>query len=269
MKVMELKKYWIVFWRLKKIGLMNRAAYKANFYVLLFAVFLRTFFNLFFIKVIFSFINTIAGWGYFEALIIVGTINIIDGFMWVLFGNMKALPTHIINGTLDGILVRPIDSQFLVSSWRGDAEDIVRVITGMSIIIYALSNLNIMGMALIINLFLYGFMLLNAIVIIYSILLMIKIIVFWVVDGQSLFFMEEKILEMSQYPTDIFYHNIIKLLFSTLLPLAFMATVPAKILTTGFDLKLFIGSFLVAITFFILSRKLFKFGLSNYSSASS
>jgi len=52
------------------------------------------------------------------------------------------------------------------------------------------------------------------------------------------------------------------------LPLAFLATVPAKILVYGFDWILVVGSFLVAGIFLWISRRFWLWGISKYTSAS-
>jgi ABC-2 type transport system permease protein len=264
------KKYFKIFLHLQKIGLMNRATYRVNFVILLFAVFLQMFFNLVFINVIFGFLDNIAGWTYHEALIIVATYMLIDGFLWIFTAHLASLVRHIKEGTLDGILVKPIDGQFLVSFWRGDIEDIVRISTGIFILVYALINLGAtLGADLFLNIFLYLILLFNALIIGYSLSFFLKTVSFWVIEGRAFFHLSDTLFRISQYPTDIFYHSIVRILVSSIVPLAFMATVPAKILARGFDLWLIVGSFAVAGVFFVGSRKFFQFALKHYSSASS
>jgi len=262
-------KYFKVFLHLQKIGIMTRTAYKLNFFILSFAVFLQVFFSLFFIKIIFGFLDNIAGWGYFEALIVVATYMLVDGIMWNVFAHFSAITRHVRQGTLDGILVKPIDSQFLVSIWRGDLEDAVRVIASLGVLAYAVKNLGIGGFELIMNSALYLFLVVNAIVIVYSINVIVKSVVFWLVEGMAFYHLTDSLFRMSQYPSDIFFHKIVKGVTLTVIPLAFMATVPAKILARGFDFWLILGSFVVAGVFFITSRKFWLFALKHYSSASS
>lgn len=266
----SIAKYFKIFLHLQKIGLMNRTTYRVNFVILMFAVFLQMFFNLIFVRVIFNFLDNVAGWNYYEALIIVATYMMVDGFLWIFTGNLSALVRHIREGTLDGVLVKPIDGQFLVSFWRGDIEDIVRIMSGVFILFYALFNLNIgLGAGLLINVLLYLVLLFNAIIIGYSLSLSLKLFSFWVIEGRAFFHLTDTLFRMTQYPTDIFYHSAVRVLASTIIPLAFMATVPAKILARGFDFWLMLGSFAVAGIFFFGSRKFWLYALKHYSSASS
>ena len=266
---MELKKYFKIFLHLKKIGIMNRMAYRVNFFIAIFAVGIQIMFSIVFIKVVFGSVNNMAGWSYYEALVVVATYLMIEGLMWSLFGQFNAIVSHIRQGKLDGLIIKPVDTQFLVSIWRGDPEDLTRVISGIGLIIYALSNLNLTFAQTAFNLLVYLFLFFNALVITYSISVFIKTVSFWTVEGSAFFHITDSFSRMSQYPTDIFYHSVVRVLASTIIPLTFMATVPAKVLARGFDLWLVIGSFVVTGIFFVGSRKFFQFALSKYSSASS
>jgi ABC-type uncharacterized transport system permease subunit len=54
-----------------------------------------------------------------------------------------------------------------------------------------------------------------------------------------------------------------------MLPLVFVATVPAKVLTGKFTWQLCVGSLVAAILSFVISRAIWKFAVKKYSSASS
>ncbi len=266
---MAFKRYFKI-WKINLYAaLMTRLAYRFNFIFLCFAVFLQMFSTLVFIKIIFSFINNLSGWSFDEALLVVSSYMIIEGLMWATCAYLSGLSINIKMGTMDYILVKPIDSLFLVSTWRGDPEDWVRVITAIGIFIYAVSNLNLPLILLLPNLFYYIILIFNAFVIIYSFNLIIKTFAFWVVEAQGLWIVSDTITKLSQYPTDIFFHKAIRVVFSTIIPLAFIATVPAKILIYGFNSILFFSSCFLAIIFFVVARQFWLFGLKHYSSASS
>jgi ABC-2 type transport system permease protein len=271
MKAMARKiiKHLDIMWQMQKVDIMSRMEYRINFFIQIFTVGLQMLFSVIFIKTVFGFAGNIAGWNYYEALLIVGTYMIVEGLMWVTCAYLSGLARHVRDGTLDGLLVKPIDTQFLVSIWRGDAEDFTRIVSGVAVIIYALKHLDIAAGNLMINLFLYLILLFNAFIITYSINLFLKSINFWVTNAQALSGFGFNITRMTQYPSDIFYHKIIKIITTFIIPLAFMATIPAKILAHGFDGKLISLSIIVAAIFFFLSRKFFYFSLSKYESASS
>lgn len=269
MKVMasSLKKYFRIFFHFQKFNLMKKMAYPVSFLNLLITILLVMFLHVLFIKINFGYITSLAGWTFYQVLVIVGTYMIVEGLMWIFFANLNSLTICIQDGTLDSILLKPVDTQFLVSFWRGDFEDVVRIVTGVSLIFMATRSIAGVGF---LQIFLFLLTILNGGIIFYSFNLMLRCIGFWVIEVRSLWLLMDKMFDNSQYPTDIYYQKIVRGFFTFVIPLAFMATVPAKILTNkNIDFQLVGISFLVMIIFFGGSRLFWKFSLRHYSSASS
>jgi len=266
----KIKKYWRVLKHLYKMNMMNRLAYTANFFVMCVGIFIQMSLSIIFIKTIFGFIKNLAGWGYYEALLIVASYMIIDGLMWVGCAYLSALSHYLRMGKMDAFLVKPIDSQYLISVFRGDIEDINRLIVGISVFIYALNHLNLGLVELIIRIPIYAILIINGFLMFYSITLVLCSAGFWIIRTESFSDISHALIQISQYPTNIFYHFFVRLILSTIIPVAFMATVPAKILAYGFNSWWLIpSSFLLAAIFFYGSRKFWLLGLKNYSSGSS
>lgn len=263
------KKYALI-WRLNLYNaLMQRMAYRFNFILMCVGVFLQMFFTLIFVNVIFTYINNLSGWTQGQTLIVVAGYMIIEGLMWATCAYLCGITNNIKTGIMDLIITKPVDTQYLVSVWRGDPEDWVRVATALFVFVYAVLRLDISGFNALKNLFFYAILIFNAYVIMYSITLVLKSITFWSIESMGVNMFNQKITKMSQYPSDIFIHKIIRIFFSTVIPLAFIATVPAKILINGFNLYLFASSCLLAVLFFFISRKFWLYALKHYSSASS
>jgi ABC-2 type transport system permease protein len=265
----KLRIYWRIIWKLQKNNLMTTAAYKQNFVIMAIAVVIYMSLSIIFMKVVFSYIKNIAGWNYYEVLIIIGTVMIIEGVLWVFTALVGALGRQIRKGLLDGTIIKPLDTQFLISIWECDHEDIPRIIIGGALVLYGLSNLHIGIHAILPNLFFYLILLFNATIIYYSLVLILKTTFFWTIVDFSVHNVIEAVSEVSKYPSDIFTSIYLRSVFTVLLPLAFVATVPAKVLARGFDWKLVLGSFLITAIFFTLARKFWLYALNHYQSASS
>ena len=265
----KIAKYWRIVLVLQRNNFMTTAAYKQNFILMTVAVAIVMAFNIIFLKVIFGYINNIAGWNYYELLIVIGSVMVVEGILWIFGARMGALGQSIRQGTLDGLLVKPADTQFLISFWNCDHEDVPRVMIGGLLVYYGVSSLNLDIQTALINLFFYLILLINAVVVAYSLTLILKTMYFWTIVDYSLHSLIEAISQISKYPTDIFTSFYLRSLFTILLPLAFIATVPAKVLARGFDWWLVLGSCAMAIIFFTFSRKLWLFALKHYQSASS
>jgi ABC-type uncharacterized transport system permease subunit len=99
---------------------------------------------------------------------------------------------------------------------------------------------------------------------------MIESIKFFTIEAGGSHRVLDNIANVSLYPTDIFSKYLLGF-FNSFLPIAFLATVPAKIITQGFqfNLALIVKAVIINLIFLIISRLIFKWGLSNYSSASS
>lgn len=265
----NIQKYWRVFLTLRRIGVMNRMAYQVNFFIACFSVLINMSFSIIFLQIIFGFVNNFSGWGYYQSLSVAATFMIIDGLLWVLCAYLGSISGHIKNGSFDQFLVSPIDAQFFISFWRGDIEDSVRIVTGVTLLFYSVSHLALgAGFLLIGKFFVYLILLFNGFLITYSIFLFLRTFSFWFIDVNSLAGLGSNLFNAAKYPSAIFRHKITRVITFSVLPIAFLTTVPAKILVYGFDWKLVAGSFLVTGIFLWISRSFWLWGVSKYTSAS-
>jgi len=269
MKLSAAKKYIKVFLLTLRGNTMQRMAHRFNFVFLCFGASVQMLISIVFIKVIFSFLNNLAGWSFNEALVVVASYMTIEGLIWATCAYLGGLRVNIREGTLDGMIARPMSTLFLTSIDRADPEDWVRVITGIFTLIYALDGLNIAAAELAANSVIYIILIINACIILFSISLFLNSISFWIIDGRGVSGIATAITQVSQYPADIFFHKIARAIFSTIIPIAFIATVPAKILLNGFDFKLVGYSFIITFIFAVSAGKFWQFALKHYSSASS
>lgn len=265
--VFSFRKYWQIFVQFQKINLMRRMAYPFSFFINIGTVLLVLVLNFLFVKVTFGYIHNLSGWSYYQVIAIFGSYMIIEGILWGFMGQLNPMNRHISEGTMDGVLLKPVDSQFLVTFWRGDFEDLVRIFTGCTAIIFAIRST--IGFNLF-NFIMFTCLLFTGFIILYSFNLFVRCFSFWIIDGSGLWILIQRITDNSQYPVDIYYNKFVRGFFTFIIPLAFVATVPARILTNKIiDWKLVAMSFGMGMVFFFGSRAFWKFSLKHYSSASS
>ena len=271
MKVLvhRIKKYWGIFIYFKKVNFLERLAYRFNLLWLMFGAGVQITLNLVFFNVIFSWVEKINGWEYHQVLMIAGTVWFLEGICWTFFGFFNALRKHIRQGQLDGILIKPIDGQFLELIYRGDLENFVDTFLGLGVIIFAAWHTDLTGLGLFLGVVGYSITLFNALVIICSISMILNTIAFWTIESGTSQYLVNSILRAGQYPTDIFKGKVFQLILASVLPIAFVGTVPAKIFFGGFNLWLVLGSTSIALIFLGLSRLIWRKGLDRYASASS
>lgn len=265
----KLRRMAIIWYLSLRASLMTRMAYRLNLFLMVGGVILDMALILVFVKVIFGFVNDVSGWTYHQALLVVASYMLVEGLMWATCAFLGNLRHYIAQGTLDQLLVKPIDTQYLASISRGDPEDWMRVVMAAIIFWQAIKGLDLSLAHLAASLPLYFILIFNAYLILYSIALAARTLGFWVVEAGNLWALLNKVAGASKYPTDIFFHKTARLAFSTLVPLAFLATIPAKILIHGPNAALVLASCALAAAFFYGSRRLWLYGLKNYTSASS
>ena len=81
----------------------------------------------------------IGGWKFEQALIIQGIYTILNGITNTWFNpNLTEIVKHIREGTLDFVLLKPIDSQFFISLKKIAPSGFLEIILGFSLLFYCI-----------------------------------------------------------------------------------------------------------------------------------
>lgn len=264
---MNMPKYLKIYSQFFRINLLKSLAYRGNFLLGLILVIFESMTTLLTIKIVFNHLHSIENWSYSDILVLSGTFMITNALAWLLFkAGINNLDRLINQGQLDGYLVKPIDTQFLVTVSDIDIEDAARSIVGFVLIAIGMKGIGIGEVLL--RLPVYMILLLLGQIIIYSISLSIKTISFKSIQGWSTNAIAWRFHDLARYPTDI-YRGIMRIIYTFVFPLAFIATVPAKALLGRVSPVLFGGAVMAAAFTFVISRLIWKWALKTYSSASS
>ena len=255
---------FIVFFRINLITQMMYAGFLLIVIVSAFDVFL----GLVFINVIYGHVVTIGDWNYTQALVIIATSALIDGLSWMTFRTFIRIDNLIRTGKFDYFLAYPVDAQILATISRMDLEDISRVVFGIGLLVYSLRVQDLPLGVILPMIPLYIVMVFNALVIFYSLLVMIKSIAFWTVQTDRLNELTFTFIDTTPYPMDIF-GRIGRVFLTIVIPVTMIATFPARVLLGRDVIPLVILSCLMAWLFATVSRKIWTISLKRYSSASS
>lgn len=219
------------------------------------------------INIIFGHIGTISGWDYHNMLVLIGTFMIADTFAWFFYkGGLHVFDELINKGTLDWLLVKPVDAQFLAATHRIDVDDAGRTLVGVGLLAYGLQYVPLVQTLAMLPV--YIFLILCGQVVLYSIMIIVKTISFKSIHGWATNAVSFRFQELARYPTDI-YTGMLHTLYTFILPLAFIATVPAKALTGKLSLPLIVGAIFAATISLAIARLVWLKALKGYSSASS
>lgn len=240
--------------------------YRSNFIILVIMDIGFVSISVLLFKIIYSHVNTIAGWTFHQSIILIGSVGIIREMAYLTFRRgFLELGNYIRTGSFDLFMVRPIAPNIhLAFRHISLSESLGEAIMGVILVVYGLLNLDSWSF---ISIPLYIIFLLNSLMIYYGFSLLINSVVFWVIKTQELNTIVYFFMETSRYPGDIF-RGIGKVIFTFIIPIGIIATVPASILTGRIGWDLAIISLIVGISFMSAGLMVWKKSIEHYSSAS-
>lgn len=262
-----MKKYIKLYFVFLRANMIKLFTYRGDFWLGFLLTGAQSIAILLGLNIMFIHINNIAGWSYHDMLVLLGTFMLTDALSWMLFrAGVNDLDTIINKGDLDWYLIKPIDTQFMVTVQRLDAQDAGRSFVGIPILIYGLQNSEIFATLLNIPLFIVTLLLGQ--VVLYSITMAVKTVSFKSIQGWATSAISWRFYDLARYPVDI-YSGAMRIIYTFVLPLVFIATVPAKVLTGNFELYMLFGAIAAAAISLCIVRLIWNKALSGYSSASS
>ena len=247
-----------------KMHLKSALEYKKSFIIGFISQFLVFFTYYFIILALFSKFDNIKGFTMYEVLLCFAIIQFGFAFNEVFARGIDQFDKLIINGTFDGILLRPqnILLQSIISEL--DLVKLSRLIQAIIVLFIALINLNINYS--IFKIIVLLLMLLSSIIIFFSTFLSMASYCFMTVQGlevRNLFTDGGK--HMAQYPIGIFKKGFM-IFFTFVIPYAFVNYYPLLYILGKNNNYLYGLSPLLVILYLIPSIILFKLGLKKYTS---
>jgi len=219
------------------------------------------------VLVLFGHRPLVAGWSFEEALVVMGWFLLMKGILeGAVNPSLASVVEHIRKGTLDFILLKPADAQFLVSTakfepWR--AVDLVAALAVFATAFHRLGRWPSPG-----NVAAALLLLVCAAWTLYSLWILVVSAAFHVVKVDNLSFLFSSIFDAARWPVSVF-PGIWRLLFTFVVPLALMTTFPAQALLGRLGLTTALSSVVGSALFAAFARAMWKSSIGRYTSASS
>jgi ABC-2 type transport system permease protein len=250
------------------MNIQDQMAYPWNFWLAIIMKAARVGITVIFFKAIYLKVNNISGWNYADTIFIFATFSLIDFVSNTTFLRNFAywFSDLLRNGEYDYRIIKPINLQFFTAFWVIDFMDLTTIVPIAILYWYAISQMSVIFSAA--NIALYFILVINAIIFLYSFALILATFNFWTVQSSGLGRFTQSIFYMARYPTDI-YSGIFKTVFSFILPIAFIATWPAKAFLGTLNWQNIVYALIFTMVFFWLANRFWNYGLKHYSSASS
>ncbi len=217
--------------------------------------------------VVFGTRQVVEGWTFPEMLLVLGWFVALKGVLeGAVSPSLTAVIEHVRKGTLDFVLLKPADAQLLVSVAKLEPWRIVDLIGAGLIFAYAFSRLGRPPTAG--EVLAAGGMLVGALLVLYSIAILVVSIAFFAVRVDNLLYLFQSVFDVARWPSTIF-RGFLAVLFTYVLPLALMTTYPALALLGRLRVGTALGALAGAIAFAAFARVLWSLSIRKYTSASS
>ena len=210
---------------------------------------------------------SIPGWSLEESLVVIGWFILLQGVLeGVINPGLAAVVDHIRKGTLDFILLKPADAQFLVSTSRFALWLVASLFTAGGVFIIAFTRLGRwpdasgIGVSFV--------LLIAATAALYSLWVLIISSAFFVVKVDNLTYLFSSIFDAARWPVTVF-KGAWRIVFTFVIPLALMTTYPAQALLGRLEANTVLYSLLGTAALAVVSRTVWMLSLRRYSSASS
>lgn len=220
---------------------------------------------LIFLGFLFRGTNGIAGYSRTQIIFFYLSFNLTDTLAQLFYREVYRFRQLVVSGTLDYVLVKPLNPLIRVLMGGGDILDLIMLCLLVAITtIFTINNftINIANLLLYLSLIINGFVIATA----FHILVLGIGVMTTSVDHMVMIYRD--MTSMMRIPVDL-YIEPIRFLLTFVLPLGIMITFPAKAFLGLLSWQLILLSLGFGITSFFLSLKFWNFAIKKYSSASS
>ena len=255
---------WISFFN---NSLSRDLEFKANFLGGLIVDIIYYGIQFFFFSIIYSYVDAIGIFKKEDVVIFLVVTFLADTFYMFFFsGNLFNLNNWMVKGDLDYFLLKPVESQFLVSFRYVKSYAIFSVLILTTMLTNLLINYpNPIGITNILS-FIISFIM--GIALWYSIDFIISSSCFWFKNFSVSGWLSHEIIKFSSRPDAIYTGLLRKILFSVV-PMTLIASIPTRNLLFGPNINYLLWQFCMVIIFLLITRIIWKKGILRYESASS
>jgi ABC-2 type transport system permease protein len=274
--------YWAVFATFARNSLVRDMTFRANFFFECISSVSWTLMNLGLYAIVFRFTPSIgpaSGWGQWQFFAFLATTWIVHSLVETLFmSNAEQFSEHIRTGSLDFILLKPIDPQFLVSFQRIDWSGLANLVMGLTLLGVSLWQIGPASHLHPLTLLLYLLYIACGVSILYSLMIALAASSVWLGRNQTLYDFWFYITNFSRYPMEIYQRGwgwSLWGVFTFVFPVLLVINVPARIIARPLDPRawwewpLAAFALFAAVASVAASRWLFLKALGAYRSASS
>lgn len=211
--------------------------------------------------------SSVRGWSFPEALVVVGWFSLMKGILeGAISPSLTSVVEHVRKGTLDFLLLKPADAQFLVSTAKFEPWRLMDVLGAFAVFGFAFHRIGrfppLPAIAVALAL------LVVAISVLYALWILVVSASFWVVKVDNLSYLFGSLFDAGRWPIAVF-RGALWFAFTFIFPLALMTSYPAMALLERLSATTALAALCGGVAFATIARLVWRRALGFYTSASS
>ena len=250
-----------------KNSVIREMAFRVGFFAQMLGSGIQFAVQVLFFNLIYLHTKAIAGWTMPETMFLLATNHLIGSLGAFLFGaNLGTIPHHVRNGTLDMILIKPVNAQFFVSIRNVGFSSLPNTLFSLPIFYYSIGHLDVS--ITFIQMSFYLLLVICGVFIRYSLQMIAMTTSFWTTNVTALYLILFDLFNLTGYPAEIFKGGA-RIIFSSIVPIIVIANFPTKVIIKAIKFWPILYVIIITLFFLLISRLFWNLSLRKYSSASS
>jgi len=250
-----------------KVNVQMSLAYRADTIVNILLNLMWLGWELLSLNIIFNNTETLGGWGLGELIALLGVFRLVNTMMIALiWPNTEKFNQSIRDGSMDYTILQPVNSMFLVTFSRITVWRIWDLILAAVLIVVGVNmSAETTTAAQILTFILLA---ISGMIVIYSLWIVLIALTFWFVKFDNNVTILQALMDSGRYPATV-YPAWLRIIVTFIIPIAVATTIPLQALRgelTVVQIFIFFG---VSVASFLVASQVWKFGLKQYSGASS
>lgn len=262
-----MKQYIRTHIRLLLISWRTFIVYRGNFYTSVFSSLLWAVFSFVTVLLMTARVTSVAGWKPEEIVLMTTVYGIFIGIFHVFFSqNFEHFVRLSDKAELDMYLLKPIDTQYLLSFWSFNIPGITRIVMGifLTALFIQKAHFSVSGTQVIISVALLSI----GGVMVYSVWFLCATLTLWFPKLTNIIDFLYSGTNLSRFPKDMYDQGLREFSY-VLLPVGLIIATPVKVLTGSIPYEYIVLLSIFSICFFVCSRLFWRFALKYYTSSGS
>lgn len=249
------------------MALVRESHFRANMLAIVVVGLVQVMIAIIPVLLLFSYTESVSGWSQAGVIVLLGVHQVLMSLLAMFVApNLTRMTEYVTHGDLDLLLIRPVNTQWFVTTRWIQPAQAFNVATGILLVAIGLwrsaesPGMIDAGQGLVV--FLAGFVLVTCAWAAMSFL------VFWLSSVVQLTWFVHDVMGAARYPVT-FFPAVLRAILTFVVPLAFATTFPAQALTGGISWWVVSGAVVFAVAAVVLVRLLWVYAVRFYASASS